>query len=127
MRPPCPVAREPRPGLLDRAKPVGVARDVVVDNHVSEEYSVVEVYAPDRIGLLHRVARAIFELGLRIHLAKITTNVDQILDVFYLTEADGSKSTREDEIREALLAALELDKPVEPTEAAETAPAAVRA
>lgn len=120
------LARVSRPGLLDRRKPAGTAREVVVDNLVSEEYSVVEVYAPDRIGLLHRVARAIFQLGLRIHLAKITTNVDQILDVFYLTEMDGSKSTREDEIREALLAALALDEPSEPLGAG-VAPTALQA
>lgn len=104
------LARVSRPGILDRPVPSGVGREVVVDNRVSEEYSVVEVYAPDRIGLLHGLAQAIFELGLRIHIAKITTNVDQILDVFYLTESDGSKSHREEEIRTALLAALDPEK-----------------
>jgi [protein-PII] uridylyltransferase len=100
------MARVSRPGILDRPEIPGIAREVIVDNRVSEEYTVVEVYAPDRIGLLHRLAQAIFELGLRIHIAKITTNVDQILDVFYVTEADGSKSDRDEEIRAALLGAL---------------------
>jgi [protein-PII] uridylyltransferase len=100
------LARVSRPGLLDRKPPAGVAREVLVDNLTSEEYTVIEVYAPDRIGLLHGLAKAIFELGLRIHLAKITTNVDQILDVFYVTESDGAKSGRENEIRGTLFAAL---------------------
>jgi len=101
------MARVSRPGILDRPEIPGIPREVIVDNDTSEEYTVVEVYAPDRIGLLHRLAQAIFELGLRIHIAKITTNVDQILDVFYVTEADDSKSQRSAEIRSALLAALE--------------------
>jgi [protein-PII] uridylyltransferase len=115
------IARVSRPGILDRPEIPGIPREVIVDNAASEEYTVVDVYAPDRIGLLHRLAQAIFELGLRIHIAKITTNVDQILDVFYVTEADGSKSERSAEIRSALLAALEppAKPPVgaEPTEA----------
>jgi [protein-PII] uridylyltransferase len=100
------LARVSRPGLLDKKPPPGIAREVIVDNHTSGESTVIEVYAPDRIGLLHAVAKAIFELGLRIHLAKITTNVDQILDVFYVTESDGAKSARVSEIRETLLAAI---------------------
>jgi [protein-PII] uridylyltransferase len=100
------MARVSRPGILDRPEIPGVAREVIVDNSASEEYTVVEVYAPDRIGLLHRLAQTIFELGLRIHIAKITTNVDQILDVFYVTEGDGAKSERDGEIRDALLEAL---------------------
>ncbi len=39
-------------------------------------------------------------------IGKITTNVDQVLDVFYVTELDGRKSERSAEIRGALLEAL---------------------
>lgn len=100
------VERAERPGLLDRRRPVRVTTEVVVDNTVSAAYTVVDVYTHDRVGLLHRIAKALAALGLGIHVAKITTNVDQVLDVFYVAEADGRKSDRVEEIRESLLAAL---------------------
>ena len=87
----------------------------MVDNRASDEYTVIDVYAQDRLGLLHRLAQALFELGLEIHLAKITTNVDQVLDVFYVTEAEGGKSGREEEIRDKLVAALREPRDTEDT------------
>lgn len=100
------MARAEKPGLLDKKRVPRVATEIVVTNEVSDEYTVVDVYTHDRVGLLYRIAQALYALKLDIHLAKISTNVDQVLDVFYVTEADQTKSTRVDEIRSALAAAL---------------------
>ena len=100
------MARAEKPGLLDRKRVPRVPTEIVVTNEVSDEYTVVDVYTHDRVGLLYRIAQALYALKLDIHLAKISTNVDQVLDVFYVTEADQTKSTRVDEIRSALAAAL---------------------
>lgn len=100
------MARAEKPGLLDRKRVPRVATEIVVTNEVSDEYTVVDVYTHDRVGLLYRIAQALYALKLDIHLAKISTNVDQVLDVFYVTEADQTKSTRVEEIRSALAAAL---------------------
>jgi [protein-PII] uridylyltransferase len=105
------MAKAERPGILDRKYVPRVATEVVVENDASEEYTVLEVYTHDRIGLLYRISSALFELGLEIHLAKISTNVDQVLDVFYVTEADGLKSTRAEEIRAKLFEALRDEQP----------------
>jgi [protein-PII] uridylyltransferase len=64
---------------------------VSIDNDVSPEHTVIDVHAADRPGLLFTVADCIFRLGLTIHLAKITTRVQQVLDVFYVTDARGAK------------------------------------
>ena len=104
------IARAERPGVLSRKFTPRVATEVVIDNSVSSERTVVDVYTHDRIGVLYRIARTFFRLGLDIHIAKITTNVDQVLDVFYVSESDGQKSARSDEIREALLDALSEDR-----------------
>jgi [protein-PII] uridylyltransferase len=104
------IARAERPGLLSRKFTPRVATEVVVDNAVSSEFTVVDVYTHDRIGVLYRIASTFFRLGLDIHIAKITTNVDQVLDVFYVSEANGQKSKRAAEIREALFAALAEDR-----------------
>ncbi|HZR83112.1 MAG TPA: [protein-PII] uridylyltransferase [Candidatus Binatia bacterium] len=100
------MARAERPGILDRRYERRVATEVVVDNGVSDAYTVLDIYTHDRVGLLHRIAKVLYELGLDIHLAKITTNVDQVLDVFYVTERDGRRSERVDEIRATLVDAL---------------------
>jgi [protein-PII] uridylyltransferase len=100
------MARAERPGILDRRYAPRVANEVVVDNGGSETHTVLDVYTHDRVGVLHRIAETLAKLGLDIHLAKITTNVDQVLDVFYVTESDGRKSDRVDEIRSALFEAL---------------------
>jgi len=112
------LARVEKPGILDRRRVRPMAVQVLVDNQVSEAHTVLEIYARDRVGLLHRIAKVLLALRLDIHLALITTNVDQVLDVFYVNEADGRKSARADEIRATLLAALEEAPTAEPAAAA---------
>lgn len=99
------MARTERSGILDR-RGVRVGTEVVVDNASSAAHTVLDVYTHDRVGLLHRIANVLAGLRLDIHIAKITTNVDQVLDVFYVTELDGTKSGRVEEIRTALVEAL---------------------
>jgi [protein-PII] uridylyltransferase len=80
----------PVPASIRRARKR--ARTAVeIDNVVSRKFSVIEMYAADRRGLLFRVANAIYDCGLTIHIAKINTHVNQVLDVFYVTDARGKK------------------------------------
>ena len=51
--------------------------------------------AHDRTGLLYAITRALFELGLSVWRAKIGTYLDQVVDVFYVT--DGQERKIEDE------------------------------
>jgi [protein-PII] uridylyltransferase len=94
-------------GLRRRKQPSRAITTIVADADSSEENLLLDVYAPDRVGLLHRVAEALHELGLKVHLAKIATNVGQAVDIFFVRELDGRKPTRENEIRESLMASLE--------------------
>jgi [protein-PII] uridylyltransferase len=64
---------------------------VTVDNAASQLFSVVEVRAPDRVGLLYRITRALYELGLDIHHAKVATYPEGALDVFYVWDLSGNK------------------------------------
>jgi [protein-PII] uridylyltransferase len=70
-----------------------VATEVTIDNRTSDEYTIIDVFTQDRVGLLFAITRTFFELGLRIHLARITTNADQALDVFYVSDHEGNKIT----------------------------------
>lgn len=83
--------------------------EVRIDNGTAENYTILDIFANDRMGLLYTITRTIFELGLSVHVAKIATYVDQVLDVFYVTDQAGRKITDEaklEEIRQRLLAAI---------------------
>jgi len=87
-----------------------VATEVTIDNRTSEEYTVIDVFTQDRVGLLFAITYTLFELGLRIHLARISTNADQALDVFYVSDREGNKITdiaRMRDLREKLIEKLE--------------------
>jgi [protein-PII] uridylyltransferase len=87
------------------AGPVSVA----VDNSISDTHTVVEVKAPDRVGLLYLVTRAFADEGVNIATAKIATDRDQALDVFYVTDAARGRieaPARLDALREAIVRAL---------------------
>jgi [protein-PII] uridylyltransferase len=68
-----------------------VATEVTVDNRTSERFTVIDVFTQDRIGLLFAVTHTLSEMGLEIHLARISTNADQALDVFYVSDTHGGK------------------------------------
>jgi [protein-PII] uridylyltransferase len=67
------------------------AIQVSVDNAASQFFSVVEVRAPDQVGLLYRIAHALHEHGLDIHQARIATHPEGALDVFYVWDLKGEK------------------------------------
>jgi [protein-PII] uridylyltransferase len=96
-----------------------LATEVTVDNRSSEQYTVVDVFTQDRVGLLFAITHTLFQIGLIIHLARISTNADQALDVFYVSDREGDKITsleRMRELRAALTEKLER-KPAENAEA----------
>ncbi|MGH7233219.1 MAG: [protein-PII] uridylyltransferase [Nitrospiraceae bacterium] len=65
--------------------------EVQVDNETSGRFTIIDVFADDRQGLLHVITHAVFALSLSVHAARISTRLDQVADVFYVTDLDGSK------------------------------------
>jgi [protein-PII] uridylyltransferase len=88
-------ATAPRPAAADPAR-----INVTVDNEASESATVVEVRAPDRIGTLYRITRALAELDLDVRLAKVATLGHEVVDAFYVVDASGAKLTDSDHVRE---------------------------
>ncbi len=75
------------------------------DNSTSEAFTILDIFTADQPGLLYAISRTIFELGLSVGRAKIGTYLDQVADVFYVTDQAGHKvrdETRLDEIRRRL-------------------------
>ena len=71
---------------------------VHVDNAGSERYSIVEVGAADRPGLLYAITRALNQLALDIHLAKVDTVGVEVVDAFYVRRESGRRVEEPDEI-----------------------------
>ncbi|OGW69050.1 MAG: [protein-PII] uridylyltransferase [Nitrospirae bacterium RIFCSPLOWO2_01_FULL_62_17] len=67
--------------------------DVQVDNETSDRATIIDVFAEDRQGLLYVITRTIFTLGLSVQAARISTRLDQVADVFYVTDSKGGKVT----------------------------------
>jgi [protein-PII] uridylyltransferase len=64
---------------------------ITVDNQSSSFFTIIEVFTYDFPGLLFNVTDAIYRCGLDIRIAKIATNVDQVVDVFYVRDLYGQK------------------------------------
>jgi [protein-PII] uridylyltransferase len=73
---------------------------VRVDNSTSDQYTILDIFAHDQMGLLYTITRKIFELELSVHVAKIGTYLDQVVDVFYVTDRNGAKILDEHRIGE---------------------------
>lgn len=84
------VEESRRPSLFKRRGPK-VPTSIQIDNEASNDFTIVEVYTQDRIGVLFAITYGMHLLGISIHLAKISTNVDQVADVFYVADEQGGK------------------------------------
>lgn len=83
---------ERRRSAFGRAKAPAVAPTrVLVDNVVSARATVLEVHTADRIGVLFRITRALAGLGLDIRSARVQTLGHEVVDAFYVVDADGRK------------------------------------
>lgn len=80
------------------------ATEVQVDNETCDRSTIVDVFADDTQGLLYAITRSIFQLGLSVQAARISTRLDddikqslrtsgrhQVADVFYVTDRQGAK------------------------------------
>ena len=81
-----------------------------IDNSTSDRFTILDVFAHDRPGLLYAIAKTLHEGRVSVRIAKIGTYLDQVVDVFYVTDGAGQKIESElqlDEIRSRLYHAIE--------------------
>jgi [protein-PII] uridylyltransferase len=95
----------------ERAVPVTTV--IEVNNRISDMYTVIDVTTQDRLGLLYLITTTLFELGINIHLAKVSTEATRAIDVFYVTDLMGEKIFDEraiEDIRIRLQTVLDLEE-----------------
>jgi [protein-PII] uridylyltransferase len=85
--------------LFQKYSPSREATRVQVDNESSDFYTIIEVHTYDRPGLLYRITQKLFTLELSIAMARISTKVDQVVDVFYVQDLSGAKIEDEEFIK----------------------------
>jgi [protein-PII] uridylyltransferase len=61
-----------------------------------ERYTIIDVFSPDRLGLLYTITRKMAELGLSIYFAKISTKGDDVVDSFYILDRNGKRVSQSD-------------------------------
>ncbi|MDQ3964453.1 MAG: [protein-PII] uridylyltransferase, partial [Actinomycetota bacterium] len=81
-----------------------IVADVSVLNDASPHSTVVEVRAPDALGLLYAITAALGDLDLDIHVAKIDTLGARVVDVFYVRSSWGGKldDAQTDEVKRSI-------------------------
>ena len=84
------------------------APSVVFDDAASSNATVIVVRAPDKVGILHRISKAIGELGLDIRHATVQTIGMEVVDTFYVRANDAvvTETAHRKEIKRALLHAV---------------------
>jgi [protein-PII] uridylyltransferase len=80
---------------------------VTVTNEESDFYTIADIRANDRIGLLHSLTQAVADQGHEIFISKAGTVLDQVQDTFYVKTSDGKKVLDSDSLV-ALIDALEV-------------------
>ena len=71
---------------------------MTVSNEESDFYTIYDVAADDRLGLLHDLTRTIAEHGYEIYISKAAKIRDQVTDAFYLKDEEGKKLSDADAI-----------------------------
>lgn len=94
------VNRRQRPTILQAKSARHFPTRVEIDNEVSEDYTVIDIYAHDKVGLLYLISSSISQLGLYIGVSKISTKVDQVADVFYVRDIFGQKIVSEEKLED---------------------------
>ena len=85
------------------------APTVRFDDSASSNATFLEVRAPDMVGVLHRITKAIADCGLDIRHARVLTLGNEVVDSFYVREPSGGRindDAYKNEISRAILHSL---------------------
>ena len=87
---------------------------VIIDNNMSDEYSILEIKCKNAPGVLYRITKVITSLGLQINTANVSTYGDRVVDIFYIKDAFGLKIDNNksmDKVKMSILKILEETDP----------------
>ena len=82
-----------KPAARTRADAFEIEPNVLIDNHASNRFTVIEVNARDRPALLNQLAQALFQSKVTLHSAHVATYGERAVDTFYVTDLTGDRIT----------------------------------
>jgi [protein-PII] uridylyltransferase len=111
--------------LSERATPNGIKQKIIprvpgevkINNQDSDFYTIVEITAEDRLGILFEISQALTDHGCDIHFARISTLGNRIVDVFYVQDEWGEKMEQKqktDRLKQILLSRLTRQEEITP-------------
>ena len=71
---------------------------ILFDNELSQNSTVIRIFTHDYRGLLYAISKALWEADLSVSVARIGTYLDQVVDVFYVTDIQGRKIVASDHL-----------------------------
>ncbi len=97
--------------LSPRAIPSVSTEVRVIDSPPGDDSTILEIRAPDRLGLLYTIADALLRAGVTTRVSRVDSLGAQAIDTFYVAEVDGSPLSpiRVDEIIDRLFTVLSED------------------
>jgi len=86
-----------------------VPAEIHVDNDIAEQFTVIDVFTKDGVGLLYRITETLSDFDFDISTARISTQADRAIDAFYVRhKASGKINDRNllEDVRAKLLEKL---------------------
>lgn len=62
-----------------------------IENNISEHYTIIDVFAPNKTNLLYHITQTLSDLDLDIHTTKIKTQTDHTINAFYVKHKTHNK------------------------------------
>ena len=87
---------------------------VIIDNNMSDEYSILEIKCKNAPGVLYRITKVITSLGLQINTANVSTYGDRVVDIFYLKDAFGLKIDNNESMDKVKMSILKILEETDP-------------
>jgi [protein-PII] uridylyltransferase len=73
--------------------------EVKINNQTVDHATIIDVFAYDKTGLLYKIVKKIYALGLDVIYSRVSTYANQVIDVFYVTDALGNKIRNKNQIQ----------------------------
>jgi len=98
-----------------KAKSFEIPTEIKFSAPSNKPYTELEIYTPDRPGLLADISQALFKANVRVRFARIATVSEQAQDILQVTSPNGTPLTSEEEqrVRQVLEETLLTDMPDE--------------
>ena len=71
---------------------------VKINNQTVDAATIIDIFAYNKSGLLYRIAKKIYQLGLDVNYARVSTYAHQVIDVFYVTDDQGNKIRNKNQV-----------------------------